>query len=179
MPILTSSSNHQKSEIFHSAIKGCHISFIHNLDVSVIFSHLEAQNLLTRHDKLVLRSSTITSSDKACYIMHILPRKGDGWFNKLLYCLRESADGTGHGYLLKEIENKFQEIIKKEETFRKMAPTEEESDEVQSVIYLYLTCVGKSRACIELLHTVFAPGSLQMFNIMCYAYMQTVLTNIL
>jgi len=60
--------------------------------------------------------------------MHILPRKGDGWFDKLLHCLRESADGTSHGYLVKEMERKHQEItetVKGEEASKRIAAWEE------------------------------------------------------
>ena len=67
-------------------------------------------------DKQKLLSSSITPKEKANYILHILPRKAEGCFDKLLQCLRRSVDGTGHGDLLKELELKRQELRERRRT---------------------------------------------------------------
>ena len=91
-------------------LEECAVSFTNKLDASAIFAHLTAQHLLTEDDKQVLMSNSRTPREKANYIMQILPRKAGGWFDKLLQCLRESADGTGHGDLWTELESKRQEL---------------------------------------------------------------------
>ena len=91
-------------------LEECAVSFTNKLDASAIFAHLTAQHLLTEDDKQELMNKSRTPREKAKYIMHILPRKAGGWFDKLLQCLRESADGTGHEDLLKELESKRQEL---------------------------------------------------------------------
>jgi len=91
-------------------LEECAVSFTNKLDASAIFAHLTAQHLLTEDDKQELMNNSRTPREKAKYIMHILPRKAEGWFDKLLQCLRESADGTGHEDLLKELESKRQEL---------------------------------------------------------------------
>jgi len=98
------------------ALEECAVSFTTKLDPSAIFAHLTAQHLLTDDDKQVLLNTSRTPRENSKYIMQILPRKGDGWFDKLLHCLRESVDGTGHGDLLKELEGKRQELRERRNT---------------------------------------------------------------
>ena len=81
------------------ALEECAVSFIDKLDSSAIFAHLIAQHLLTEDDKQVLMSNARTPREKAKFIMYILPRKADGWFDKLLQCLHDSADGKKYGEL--------------------------------------------------------------------------------
>ena len=92
------------------ALEECAVSFTNKLDPPAIFAHLIAQHLLTEDDKQVLMSNARTPREKANYIMHVLPRKADGWFDKLLQCLHDSTDGTGHGDLLKDLEEKRKEL---------------------------------------------------------------------
>ena len=103
-------------DIEYVALEECAVSFTSKLDPSAIFAHLTAQHLLTEDDKQVLMNTSRTPRENSKYIMHILPRKGDGWFDKLLRCLHESADGTGHGDLLKELEEKRQELRERRNT---------------------------------------------------------------
>ena len=94
-------------------LEECAVSFINKLDASAIFAPLAAQHLLTEDDKQVIISDSWTPREKAKYIIHILPRKAHGWFDKLLQCLHESADGTGHGDLLRELDSKRQKLIER------------------------------------------------------------------
>ena len=98
------------------ALEECAVSFTNKLDPSAIFAHLIAQHLLTEDDKQVLMSNARTPREKANYIMHVLPRKADGWFDKLLQCLHDSTDGTGHGVLLKDLEEKRKELRERRNT---------------------------------------------------------------
>ena len=117
-PSITSGSHHTVStplddescNIEHDVLKECAVSFTNKLDASAIFPHLIAQHLLTEDDKLVLISTLRTPREKANHIMSILPQKTDGWFDKLLLCLRESVDGTNHGDLWRELEQKQKEL---------------------------------------------------------------------
>lgn len=52
--------------------------------------------LLTQRETEMMRSESRLNYDNAVYLASELPRKGDGFFEKFMFCLCESIDGTGH-----------------------------------------------------------------------------------
>ena len=148
-PILDTSSHKAISTSLSSegdieciALEECSVSFTNKLDSSAIFAHLIAQHLLTEDDKQFLLSTSRTPREKAKYIIHILPRKADGWFEKLILCLHESADGTGHGDLLRDLQEKRQELRERKNTGITKAPSAGKPEEVQRPVgaQVWLCC---------------------------------------
>lgn len=92
------------------ALEECSVVFINKLDITAILPHLIAYHLLTNDDRQILMMYARTQVEKAQYLLDILPRKARGWFEVFLECLRQSADGTGHGDLVEELETKFKEL---------------------------------------------------------------------
>ena len=73
------------------------------LDISVIVPHLNANNLLTKDNVKMLTNMSKTQQEKTEYLVYILPRKNNGWFEKFLQCLEQSAEVAGHTELVKEL----------------------------------------------------------------------------
>ena len=71
------------------------VIIVENLDVSMIFSHLNSQRLLTEMDCQILLNNHTTNTDKAQYLLDTLPRK-EKFFDKFLHCLYHTTSGTGH-----------------------------------------------------------------------------------
>ena len=93
------------------ALEECSVTFVNKLDVATILPHLIAFHLLTNDDRQILMTYARTQVEKAQYLLDILPRKAKGWFEKFAESLRQSAEGTGHGDLLEELEAKFKELL--------------------------------------------------------------------
>lgn len=92
------------------ALEECNVVFVEKLDIPAILPHLITQHLLTDEDKQELMTHTKTKGEKAQYLLDIIPRKCQGWFELLLECLRKTTNGTGHRDLVKGLETKFQEV---------------------------------------------------------------------
>ncbi|XP_065886829.1 uncharacterized protein [Dysidea avara] len=73
------------------------------LDISAIVPHLNANNLLTKDNVKMLTNMSKTQQEKTEYLVYILPRKNNGWFEKFLQCLEQSAEVAGHTELVKEL----------------------------------------------------------------------------
>lgn len=103
----------EQEDLQRLALEECYVIFTNKLDVTTILPYLTAKHLLTNDDRQVLMTYTKTQVEKAQYLLDILPRKANGWFEKFIECLRESTDGTGHGDLVMELETKLQELVEK------------------------------------------------------------------
>ena len=73
------------------------------LDISVIVPHLNSNNLLTKDNVKMLTNVSKTQQEKTEYLVYILPRKNNGWFEKFLHCLEQSAEIARHADLVKEL----------------------------------------------------------------------------
>ena len=73
------------------------------LDISVIVPHLNANNLLTKDNVKMLTNMSKSQQEKTEYLVYILPRKNNGWFEKFLHCLEQSAEIARHADLVKEL----------------------------------------------------------------------------
>ena len=73
-----------------------HLLLREKLDVDAILPHLDANELLTVDDRDLLMNITRIQSEKINYLIHVLPKKSYGWFDKFLDCLDKSTCGTGH-----------------------------------------------------------------------------------
>ena len=97
------------NEIEKDAFKKCSVIIVKNLDISEIFPHLNSHGLLTDNDSQVLQNNYITDPKKAQYLLNVLPRKGKGFLDKFLYCLRQTKHGTGHGDIAKELSASYKD----------------------------------------------------------------------
>lgn len=90
---VTIESKHQLEKI---AFEKCSIIIVQNLDTSEILPCLISQGLLTEKDRQILIHQKLTNTDKALYLLDVLPRKEMGFFDRFKYCLYQTRDGTGH-----------------------------------------------------------------------------------
>jgi len=51
----------------------------------------------------MLTSVAKTQLEKTDYLVYILPRKNNGWFEKFVHCLEQSAEVARHADLVKEL----------------------------------------------------------------------------
>jgi len=103
----------EREDLQRLTLEECNVILTNKLDVATILPHLIAKHLLTKDDREVLMMYAKTQVEKAQYLLDILPRKANGWFEKFMECLQETTDGTGHGDLVKELETKLQELAEK------------------------------------------------------------------
>ena len=93
-----------------NVIKKCSIIIVEKLDTESITPHLNSYGLLTENDLQTLLNPYITPRDKAKYLLGALPKKETGFLNKLIYCLRQTKHGTGHGELAKALSTTYKEL---------------------------------------------------------------------
>ena len=84
---------------------GCSPAIFEKLDVSAILPYLNEKNMLTAKDYQTLINKSSTDFEKIEYLMYVLPRKGDDFFGKFMYCLCMSKPGTGHDDIVKALHN--------------------------------------------------------------------------
>ena len=60
--------------------------------------NLFSKGLLTSIDHQKLLSESITATEKAQYLVEVLPRKNQGSLEKFKECLHETQNGTGHAW---------------------------------------------------------------------------------
>ena len=90
------------------AFKACSRIITDKLDVKIIVPELNSHHLLTTKDYQFLINQAHEDYDKILYILHWLPRKADGWFNKFLDCLRNTSASTGHGNIADSLSEKLE-----------------------------------------------------------------------
>ena len=96
----------------NAAFQACSVIITENLDVKSIYPELNSHHLLTQKDQQFLINPMYEDYDKIMYLLHWLPRKADGWFDKFIQSLNRTSANTGHGNIadallckLKEFEN--------------------------------------------------------------------------
>ena len=94
---------HMCSQLENRVFLGCSPAIFKKLDVSAILPYLHEKDMLTDKDYQMLISKSIIDYDKIEYLMDILPRKGDDFFGKFMYCLCMSKPGTGHDDIVKAL----------------------------------------------------------------------------
>jgi len=90
-------------ELQRKVLKMCFPAIKNMVDISVIVPHLKSNNLLTKENIKMLTSVSKTQHEKADYLVYILPRKNNGWFEKFVHCLELSAEVARHADLVKEL----------------------------------------------------------------------------
>jgi len=68
------------------------------------------QGLLTQREIEIMMHHYITNYDKAMYLISELPRKGDEFFGKFMFCLSSSKAGTGHGDIIRCLTTSLNEL---------------------------------------------------------------------
>ena len=81
-----------------------HSDFTISLNVRAILPHLITNGLITREERDVLLKDCYTDDYKINQLMTWLPKKGPDVTEKLIKCLEESSEGTGHGALAKKVQ---------------------------------------------------------------------------
>ena len=91
-------------ELQKKVLQNCSSAIDELLDFTAILPYLYASNLLTDENARMLKNISMSQKEKAQYLVYILPRKAEGWFGRFLDCLQQSAEGTSHADLLRELE---------------------------------------------------------------------------
>lgn len=91
-------------ELQKTVLRNCSTAIVELLDFTAILPYLNASNLLTYENSRMLASVSKSQKEKTQYLVYILPRKAEGWFGRFVDCLRQSAEGTAHADLIKELE---------------------------------------------------------------------------
>ena len=78
-----------------------------NLDIPTILPHLNSKGLLTQKDTQMLLNRSITDVEKVQHLLDVLPRKDRGSFKKFKECLRKTQQGTGHGDILRALQENY------------------------------------------------------------------------
>ena len=82
-----------------------HSDFSSSLNIRAIFPYLITNGLITREERDVLLKDCYTDDYKINQLMTWLPKKGPDVIEKLIKCLEESSEGTGHGALAKKVQS--------------------------------------------------------------------------
>ena len=99
--------------IYTNALNACHHDLRRYLDPQAILPSLNAKNLLTHDEEESLQNHSTTRQAKVDKIKELLPTKGEGWWNKFMDCLEDTAHlGTGHSTLKKCLENALEMKLK-------------------------------------------------------------------
>ena len=115
IPFRTNVKPRNKSQIENAAFEACSGIIIDKLDVKSVLPELISCHLLTQKDRQFLINQAHEDYDKIIYLLHCLPRKANGWFDKFILCLKRSSSSTGHGdiydslsVMLKDLEDQSQ-----------------------------------------------------------------------
>ena len=100
--------DHQLSK---NAFRKCSDTIAAKLDVSEIFPQLNSQGLLTKEDCEILSNECITNTKKIQHLLYVLPRKESRFFDKFVYCLDKTIEGTGHGDILETLVANYNEEV--------------------------------------------------------------------
>jgi len=93
-------STHQ---LERQAFQKCSTKILGSLNIAAIQSHLMDQGLLTQTQVEIMMDLFKTNHEKTIYLISELPKKGDGFFEKFILCLCNSATGTVHSDILKAL----------------------------------------------------------------------------
>ena len=87
-----------------------HPDFSSSLNIRAILPYLITNGLITREEREVLLKDCYTDDYKTNQLMTWLPKKGPDVTEKLIKCLEESSEGTGHRALAKKLQS-LREIL--------------------------------------------------------------------
>ena len=99
-----------KTEQVERLLADLHSDFTSSLNVRAILPYLITNGLITREERDVLLKDCYTDDYKINQLMTWLPKKGPDVIEKLIKCLEESSEGTGHEALAKKVQS-LKEIL--------------------------------------------------------------------
>jgi len=105
--LFNSLSSSAKQKLEERVLQNCAVEVNQNLDISAIFPQLMSQELLTKEDYETLLNPSSTNVYKVHYLLAILPRKGEGFLRKFIYCLDKTKPRTGHGDIVKVLKETY------------------------------------------------------------------------
>jgi len=122
-----SSSSSQPVPLKHQqeqkAFKKCSSVITNNLSIPDILPHLMEQELVNENDIDILMNQHKTKFEKTMHLMCELPRKGEGFFEKLILSLCKSKVATGHDCIIKSLASALKEV-------KELAQSEESTEAV-------------------------------------------------
>ena len=96
------------------ALNACHVELRRYLDPQTIIPNLNVMGLLTLDEEESLQNRTTTRQEKVDKIKDLLPTKGEGWWDKFIQCLKDTAQlETGHSTLLECLEDALVKLQQK------------------------------------------------------------------
>ena len=98
--------------IQQKVLEECYPVLVRKLHAYQLQPLLQQQQLLTDADSQVLLSDSRTNEEMAHYLVKKLPSKQMGWFQSLLWCLKQSTIGTGHDMIYEALISKYEELRK-------------------------------------------------------------------
>ena len=110
IPFRTIVKPRNKSQIENAAFEACFGIIIDKLDVKSVLPGLISCHLLTPKDRQFLMNQMHEDYDKIIYLLHCLPRKANGWFDKVMQCLKQSSSNTGHGDIHDSLSVKLKDL---------------------------------------------------------------------
>ena len=90
------------------ALRYCSVMLRKKVDVKEIIPHLRQRNLLTESDVYTLKSKS--NEEGVDYLVSVLPKKKEGWWDELIASLKCSSTGTAHGDLVNLLEAELQKL---------------------------------------------------------------------
>ena len=97
-------------ELEKQALRSCRSDIAELLDISAVLPHLIAKQMLTVENKDFLTGTSKSQQEKAEYLVYILPRKCNGWFDRFLDCLELSVEGTAHADLVQKLKVQLDDL---------------------------------------------------------------------
>ena len=99
---------------YSNALNACHVEIRTHLDPQIILPNLNRANLLTPNENSFLQNPSKTKDEKVDKIKDLLPTKGEGWWDKFIQCLKDTAQlETGHSTLLECLEDALVKLQQK------------------------------------------------------------------
>jgi len=108
-----SSSSHpvpSKHKEEKQAFVKCSSIIMDSLSIPTILPHLMEQELVNENDVEILMNQHKTKLEKTMHLMCELPRKGEGFFERLILCLCKTKIGTGHNCIVKSLTSSLKEV---------------------------------------------------------------------
>jgi len=92
------------------AFQKCSTIIVEKLNIPSVVPHLLAKEMLTQRDTQIMLNQSIPDVDKTTHLICVLPRQGDGFFEKFFLCLCESKLGTGHNDIVRSLTAALKEV---------------------------------------------------------------------
>ena len=96
------------------ALHQCSMIVYYSLDISVICPELYTTNLITQEEFERLQFPHMSQKENIIFLLDVLPRKEENWFDEFIKCLKETSDiNYGHEKIMKELEHAKKNIENK------------------------------------------------------------------